>query len=111
MDNPANIDTTLVFIKMIAALSVIIIIMFLFVYALKFVNKKLQPLSDDSIKIISSKYFHPKKQLTLIKVSNCYLLIGSTENHIAVLHKFEESDFDKILQEKEGKRGNEILET
>jgi flagellar biosynthetic protein FliO len=93
---------------MLAALGIILVLMFLLLYFLKFINKKFQPYTTDLIKIISNKNIHPKKQITLLKISNTYLLIGSTDTQISLLHKFEENNFkennfEEILKEKKEK--------
>lgn len=85
---------------MIGALTLILALMFILLYFLRYINKRFQPYGDDIIKIISSKNFHPKKQLTLVKISGTYLLLGSTDTQMTLLHKFDEHGFEKILGEK-----------
>ena len=56
-----------------------------------FVNKKLgqkragAPFSHDSIKVVSQKYLGPKRQLTLVRVSGEYLLLGVTDHNISLI--------------------------
>lgn len=56
-----------------------------------FVNKKLSqkragaPFNHDSIKVVSQKYLGPKRQLTLVRVSGEYLLLGVTDNNISLI--------------------------
>jgi len=92
---------------MLGALGFILALMFFILYFLKFINKKIQPYGNELIKIIANKNIHPKKQLTLIKISGTYLLLGSTDLQISLLHKFDESNFEKILEEKKDNIENE----
>jgi flagellar biosynthetic protein FliO len=85
---------------MLGALALVMALMFFLLYFLKYINKRFQPYGDDLIKIISSKNIHPKKQLTLIKISDTFLLLGSTDTQITLLHKFDDQGFEKILGEK-----------
>lgn len=56
-----------------------------------FVNKKLSqkragaPFNHDSIKVVSQKYLGPKRQLTLVRVSGEYLLLGVTDHNISLI--------------------------
>ncbi|MBY0385552.1 flagellar biosynthetic protein FliO [bacterium] len=68
----------------------IIAILFLLA-SVYFVNKKLgqkragAPFNHDSIKVVSQKYLGPKRQLTLVRVSGEYLLLGVTDHNISLI--------------------------
>jgi flagellar protein FliO/FliZ len=59
--------------------------------SLFFVNKKLKEkksgaaFNHDSIKVVSQKYLGPKRQLTLVRVSGEYLLLGVTDHNISLI--------------------------
>ncbi len=59
--------------------------------SLYFMNKKLKEkksgaaFNHDSIKVVSQKYLGPKRQLTLVRVSGEYLLLGVTDHNISLI--------------------------
>lgn len=63
----------------------------LLVGSLFFMNKKLKEkksgmaFNHDSIKVVSQKYLGPKRQLTLVRVSGEYLLLGVTDHNISLI--------------------------
>ena len=63
-----------------------------------FVNKKLKEkksgaaFNHDSIKVVSQKYLGPKRQLTLVRVSGEYLLLGVTDHNISLIKQLSVID-------------------
>jgi flagellar protein FliO/FliZ len=63
-----------------------------------FVNKKLNskragaPFNHDSIKVVSQKFLGPKRNLTLVRVSGEYLLLGVTDHNITLIKQLSVVD-------------------
>ncbi len=66
--------------------------------SLYFINKKLKEkksgaaFNHDSIKVVSQKYLGPKRQLTLVRVSGEYLLLGVTDHNISLIKQLSVID-------------------
>ncbi len=66
--------------------------------SLFFINKKLKEkksgaaFNHDSIKVVSQKYLGPKRQLTLVRVSGEYLLLGVTDHNISLIKQLSVID-------------------
>ncbi len=62
------------------------------------INKKLKEkksgaaFNHDSIKVVSQKYLGPKRQLTLVRVSGEYLLLGVTDHNISLIKQLSVID-------------------
>lgn len=86
------------FIKSIFSLGIIIVLIYLSIYALKiiFTKKSFFP-NSQNIKVIESFYLSPQKILYLIFVANKILLISSSEKGMDLLLEIQDEETKKII--------------
>lgn len=65
--------------------------------------------NHDSITVISQKYLGPKRNLTLIRVTGEYLLLGVTDNNISLIKSLNVVD-DEIPELSGNKSFNQVLD-
>ena len=100
--NPEIIQTG---IRMIIILSIFISAMILLIYMSKKLNKKkIFEKNIDIIKIIDSKYFGIKKNISLFYVPEKVIVVGITNDHINLLTEINDKDIvQDILKKYENK--------
>lgn len=86
------------FIKSIFSLGIIIVLIYLSVYALKVIFTKKSFFSNSqNIKIIESFYLSPQKILYLIVVANKIFLIASSEKGMDLLLEIQDEESKKLI--------------
>ena len=88
--------------KMVAALGILIALLFAALYIVKRVFGKKMGIAgqDQSIRVITSAYLGPKKSIALVDIAGERIVVGITQDHISMLTKLGKGgEFREILQE------------
>ncbi len=96
--------------KMTGALSIILGLLFLVVYLLRRFGLVAQAGAKGVIEVVENRAILPKRYISLVRVADNYLVIGSTEQGITLLGSINEENFcgfEQILS-KEIHRDNEM---
>ncbi|RKX20833.1 MAG: flagellar biosynthetic protein FliO [Candidatus Zixiibacteriota bacterium] len=85
--------------KIISALVIVLVAIYLSVYLLKkTMGKKFSGnKSLDSLEVIETTYVAPKKTISLVRVGNKSVLVGVTEQNISMLTELTTDETDEIL--------------
>jgi len=86
-------------IKLVSALIVVIICIYLGIFLLKkLMGKKYSGNSRKNfLEVLETTYIAPKKSVTLLRVADKAVLIGMSESHIAVLTELDDAKTKEIL--------------
>ncbi|CUU06627.1 flagellar protein FliO/FliZ [Candidatus Thermokryptus mobilis] len=92
-------------IKTIFSFSVVVILMFGFLYVLRKFYLKIPNPSSLSMKIYARLQIQPKKSIYIVKILNKVLILGVAENSISILSEISDPEMIRILDELEIKQG------
>jgi flagellar biosynthetic protein FliO len=99
-------------IKTIFSFSVVVILMFGFLYALRKFYLKIPNPSSLSMKIYARLQIQPKKSIYIVRILNKVLILGVAENSISILSEINDPEMIRILDELEisetGKNGRSL---
>jgi flagellar biosynthetic protein FliO len=99
-------------IKTIFSFSVVVILMFGFLYALRKFYLKIPNPSSLSMKIYARLQIQPKKSIYIVRILNKVLILGIAENSISILSEINDPEMIRILDELEipetGKNGRSL---
>ncbi len=94
-------------IRVILSLVIISALIYMTVYALRFIQKKRQnagtaaPNHHALMQIMESMNLDASRKIHLVKVGKKILVVGSSENQVSLIAEIEEDDIEKGLQQKE----------
>ena len=88
--------------KMVAALGILIALLFVALYLVKRVFGKKMGIAgqDQGIRVITSAYLGPKKSIALVDIAGERIVVGITQDHISMLTRLGKGgEFKEILRE------------
>jgi len=88
-------------IKTIFSFSVVVILMFGFLYALRKFYLKIPNPSSLSMRIYARLQIQPKKSIYIVRILNKVLILGVAENSISILSEINDPEMIRILDELE----------
>jgi flagellar biosynthetic protein FliO len=100
-------------IKMLAALAVVVVCIYVGIFLLKkLMNKRYTGSRGSSLlEIIETAYIDPKKSLSLVRVADKSVLIGVTENQISVLTELDPTLTQAVVEQSSKQQPNENFMT
>jgi len=90
--------------KTILSFSVVVILMFGFLYGLRKFYPRLQNPSTASMKIYGRLQIQPRKSIYIVRILNKILILGVAESSISVLSEINDPEMIHILDELETKQ-------
>lgn len=87
-------------IRMLGALAVILGLLICVQYALRVWTKKIHGSGKNLIEIITTKMILPKKYICIVRIGDQTLIIGASENAMALLGELEADRFKTVLEDK-----------
>ena len=92
--------------KMITALVIVLVGLFIVFYFLRRILKKnVEGSSEKLIRVLSSSYIGVKKTISLIEVPGSILVLGVTSDNICLLTKIEDEEIlNRFKRPEEGKK-------
>lgn len=93
-------------IQVLIGLGVVVALIFVLAWGLKWVNRLNGLPAQKAIKVLSQTPIGIKEKLVVVEVANKQLLLGLTANNISLLHSFEEGEFNTDVDVQAGSYQN-----
>ncbi len=94
----ATPDMMVAGLKMVAALGVVLVILFALLYVMrKFVGSRMGTVEGKRIQVLESHYMGVKKSISLIRVPGKVLVVGVTNERINLLDTLDESFVEQYV--------------